>query len=287
MRDETDSSGTEETGDECVVTVVTVVRNDPAGLEKTARSVIAQEGISFEYIVRDGASTDDTLEVARRFGSSIDRIISEPDNGVYDAMNRCVALARGRFILFLNAGDRFVEPGSLKGFLESVPENTDFIIGHHIGIDDNGHRQERKAAPFSRTFSRLVAGDLDRQWLLDIPCHQATATRTKLLKQCPYDTRLTIAADHDRLFRGAADGANIVLKDMFVAEYRYGGLSGRRKWSAVCQRIETELRYTKAPVAVLRFNARLLAASVFRAVFRRRRRFSPPVKNTRRDENRD
>src|SRR6266576_3724586 len=89
-------------------TVVTINFNNAVGLDKTIRSVTEQSFSSKEYIVVDGGSTDESLALIDTYASKIDIILNEPDRGIYDAMNKGVALARGEWVLFLNSGDMFV-----------------------------------------------------------------------------------------------------------------------------------------------------------------------------------
>ncbi len=88
------------------ITVITVCLNSAAVIEPTLQSVLAQDYPHVEYLVMDGGSTDGTLEIVRRYGARIE-LVSEPDRGVYDAMNKAVRRARGEYLLFMNAGDVF------------------------------------------------------------------------------------------------------------------------------------------------------------------------------------
>lgn len=89
------------------VTVITVCRNCAAAIEATVRSVLAQDYPDLEYVVVDGASTDGTLEILGKYAARIATLASEPDRGVYDAMNKGIRLAKGDYLLFMNAGDVF------------------------------------------------------------------------------------------------------------------------------------------------------------------------------------
>ncbi|MEY4488264.1 MAG: hypothetical protein RIQ79_772, partial [Verrucomicrobiota bacterium] len=105
----------------CRVSVVTVCRNAGARLDATSASVAAQGRADCEWLVIDGASTDDTVPRAEHWRGRIAgpvRIVSEPDGGIYDAMNKGLRLARGEWVLFLNAGDGFADGDSLARLLE-------------------------------------------------------------------------------------------------------------------------------------------------------------------------
>lgn len=96
-----------------IVSVITVCFNAETTVGNALRSVAMQRGCTFEHIVIDGASTDTTLEIIRREGDHVSRIISEPDCGIYDAMNKGLRLGTGEVIGFLNADDRYADPDVL------------------------------------------------------------------------------------------------------------------------------------------------------------------------------
>ena len=91
-----------------------MVFNDPVGLESTIKSVVAQDFDGYEYLVIDGGSDKPTLDVIKRYSDKIDVVVSEPDSGIYDAMNKGINLAKCQWIQFLNAGDRYANESVLK-----------------------------------------------------------------------------------------------------------------------------------------------------------------------------
>ena len=112
------------------VTVITVCRNSEETLPDTLRSVAEQSLPGVEHIVVDGASTDATAEVVRRHGDHVAKFVSEPDHGIYDAMNKGLCLATGDLVAFLNADDRYADAGVLQRFARAVhAEGLDAIFG--------------------------------------------------------------------------------------------------------------------------------------------------------------
>jgi len=109
------------------ITVVTVCRNSAASIERTLQSVLAQDYADFEYVVVDGASADGTLEILHRHAGRIATLVSEPDRGVYDAMNKAVRLARGEYLLFMNAGDVFAAGDVLSA--AAAQADADVVYG--------------------------------------------------------------------------------------------------------------------------------------------------------------
>lgn len=95
------------------VSVITVTLNCGTTVERTIQSVLEQRGVDFEYIVVDGASSDDTLDILQRYKSQFAALVSEPDHGIYDAMNKAILLSNGGYLLFMNAGDIFADRQSL------------------------------------------------------------------------------------------------------------------------------------------------------------------------------
>ena len=133
-----------EAPDAIALSVVTVVRNDAAGLERTMASVAEQTRPGIEYIVVDGASTDGTLEAIRRRADLVDAWISEPDGGIYAAMNKGAAMASGDYVLFMNAGDRFYAAETVEKIFEPRPR-TELLWGDCV-IEKSGGGEEYDCA---------------------------------------------------------------------------------------------------------------------------------------------
>ena len=224
------------------VSVVTVVRNAAESIEMTMRNVATQDYPNLEYLVVDGRSTDGTIDLIKAHEVGVTRWVSEPDQGPYDAMNKAADLATGEYIIFMNAGDWFHGSDAVSRALRGAPADADFIIGHHIyrvsGLDEQLHR----AADFEETWSRLRAGDVDASWLQGIPGHQATLTRTALLRENRYDIGYRIAADHEFMYRMREQGARFHHCLEILAVYPAGGLSQRhqrtlfKEWLRIVQR---------------------------------------------------
>src|ERR1700761_5977921 len=89
------------------LSVITIVYNNVRDIERTMLSVLDQSYQNIEYIIVDGASTDGTLDIIKKYGNRIARLISEKDEGIYDAMNKGLAAATGDYVLFMNSGDEF------------------------------------------------------------------------------------------------------------------------------------------------------------------------------------
>jgi glycosyltransferase involved in cell wall biosynthesis len=200
------------------VTIITVVRNARATLERTILSVLAQRHPDLAYLIIDGSSTDGTLEVIRRHHSRL-RWLSEPDRGLYDAMNKGVGLVtdRGRYVMFLNGDDTFAADDAVARLLGGA-EGEDLVYGLLERHDEStGYRD-------------VVGGELPRRRLTYgmIP-HQALFCRRRVFDDLGgFDLRYRIAADYDWLTRAyARPGLSRRFVPVVVSVMKRGGLSDR------------------------------------------------------------
>ena len=181
----------EERRDTPLFTVVTVTWNAAAVLEPTLRSVEAQTCLDYEYLVVDGASSDDTLAMVEAANIANKRVVSEKDRGLYDAMNKAIALARGTFIIWLNAGDAFADADALELLRQLAQANpeADVLYGQTMLVDSTrtvvGLRH--LTAP-----ERLDAASFKRGMVV---CHQAFVARREVMPE--YDMQYRYSADYD------------------------------------------------------------------------------------------
>lgn len=171
--------------------VITVCYNAEATLEDTIQSVISQTYHHVEYIIVDGASKDRTMDIVNRYRDRIAVVVSEPDRGLYDAMNKGIRLATGDYLCFLNAGDSFHEDDTLQQMVHSIHtlQLPDVLYGETELVDHEGHflRMRRLQAPEHLTWKSFRQGML--------VCHQAFFPRRDLVM--PYDLRYRFSADFD------------------------------------------------------------------------------------------
>jgi glycosyltransferase involved in cell wall biosynthesis len=170
--------------------VITVCRNEALNIRATCESIVSQVFRDFEWIVVDGASTDGTLDILREYAGTIDVLISEPDSGIYDAMNRGAARATGEYLIFMNGGDCFASTAALQWASEAP--RVQLIYGDvYLGNADG---------PLETYPDVVDPGYMLRKM---IP-HQATFYERTLFEALGgYDESFKIAADYDlyaRLF---------------------------------------------------------------------------------------
>ena len=120
------------------ISIITVCFNASNCIESTIKSVLCQDYFNIEYIVIDGKSTDGTIEIINRYKTKIDVIISESDNGIYDAMNKGLELATGDFVNFLNSGDSFCAENTISYLVQNINNDTKIISGDFKIVKPNG-----------------------------------------------------------------------------------------------------------------------------------------------------
>ena len=189
-----------------VFSIITCTYNAESVLQRTLDSVLEQTYSHVEHIIVDGASTDATLDRVEAYKQKSDaedwchevRVKSEPDRGLYDAMNKGIQRATGQYVLFLNAGDTFPSADTLELVAESVGEGEEppaVLYGDTDVVDDEGSflRHRRLSPPRRLTWRSFMKGML--------VCHQAFYARTDLAKATPYDLHYRFSADVDWCIR--------------------------------------------------------------------------------------
>jgi glycosyltransferase involved in cell wall biosynthesis len=196
------------------VSVITVVKDNVDGIEQTIQSVLGQSYENLEYIVIDGASTDGTLDIIRRYENKIHKVVTEPDHGIFDAMNKGIDLVTDpeSYVIFANSGDRLFSPRSIE---EAVRKGrgADLVYGKMRLTDGDA----------SAVMGQEVElNDLAFQTL----CHPATFMRRRLFDSVgKFDTTFRIAADYDLIVRSFKQRVITRFVDEVVSEMQMGGMS--------------------------------------------------------------
>jgi len=125
-----------------VISIITINYNNAIGLEKTIKSVVSQTHKDFEYIIIDGNSTDRSKEIISKYKDNITSAISEPDSGVYNAMNKGIKTSKGDYLLFLNSGDILENNDVLKNVNKELKSGLDIYYGNLIFENNNSKRLE-------------------------------------------------------------------------------------------------------------------------------------------------
>ncbi len=169
--------------------IITVTWNAATVIAPTLQSVQRQTSSDYEMLIIDGVSTDGTLDIVRQASIAGLRIFSEPDNGLYDAMNKGIERARGQYLIFLNAGDTFAGDAVLARLAELARSNPGVIYGQTQLVDTMGNvvGDRHLMAPKRLTADSFLNGM--------VVCHQAFAVRRDLAPQ--YDLQYRYSADYD------------------------------------------------------------------------------------------
>lgn len=179
-----------------MITLVTVTFNAASTIERTLQSVAQQTYRDYEHLIIDGASKDNTVEIARKYNTTI---VSEPDKGLYDAMNKGLRLAKGDYVCFLNAGDKLHSADTLAK-VAAVAERTKVgvVYGDTDIVDDEGVkiRRRRLTPPKHLTWKSFREGML--------VCHQSFHINRDIAQ--PYDLSYRFSADFDWCIRCMKEG---------------------------------------------------------------------------------
>ena len=217
-----------------ILSVITVVYNNVSDIERTMLSVLSQTYAGTEYIVVDGLSNDGTLEVIRRYEDRIAKLISEKDEGIYDAMNKGLAAATGDYVIFMNSGDEFYATDTVAAVF-AAGDDADIYYGETEMIDANGQSlgQRRHKAPGQFTWRSFKFG-------MSVS-HQAIYIKRSLIE--PYDRRYQLSSDIDWIIRAAKKAKKIVNVKRYVAKYLVGGMSKKKHRQSLEERFDIMKRH--------------------------------------------
>lgn len=203
----------------CKFTIITVCYNAECHIEETIKSVLSQSYREFEYIIKDGQSADRTMELAHSLTDKDNRaiIIQGKDKGIYDAMNIAVSQAVGEYILFLNAGDKFVDEHVLQKVSDYIlQEDIDILYGDVIEVG-----QERSRL---RTYTEKNC----KMWYYSLGaclCHQAMFCKRKLFREKLFNLQYKVCADREWQMYHLKKGAKAKPLKLAVAEVLVEGFS--------------------------------------------------------------
>lgn len=195
------------------ISVITVCFNAEKILEETIKSVLGQTYCNLEYIIVDGGSNDGTLDVIRRYESNTAvRFVSEPDNGIYDAMNKGSLLAEGDYIQFLNAGDLLFDETVIERVAAQIEEiNADIVYGDIMYRYPDGSSNIRVYGQFCSSLFYYLLGDCVN--------HQAIFAKRTCFLQHKFNLTYQICADREWMIRLKKNGYDFKALNMIICEY--------------------------------------------------------------------
>ena len=218
--------------------IITITFNASAVIEPTLKSVIGQTYKNWEYLLIDGASTDDTVARAKASGIDFAHIVSEPDKGLYDAMNKGIKLATGDYLCFLNAGDAFHAPDTLEQIVATIANKEslpDVLYGETTEVDDNRNfvRMRRLQAPEKLEWTSFKQGML--------VCHQAFYARRDLVPY--YNLKYRLSSDVDWCINVMKRSQNMVNVGFTVVDYLQNGLSLQNHRASLMERFNVMCKH--------------------------------------------
>lgn len=236
MRDNLNHTNTKK------LSVITVTYNAEHTLERTLKSVREQTYPAIEHIIVDGNSNDGTVALIHRYENERLKWISEPDKGLYDAMNKGIKMATGDYLCFLNAGDTFYDTDTVQKIFASIDENhsPDILYGETAIVDDNGRflHMRRLQAPKNLTWKSFKHGM--------VVCHQAFIVKRELVE--PYDLSYRFSADFDWCIRMMKKAKNIYNTDLILVDYLNTGMTTANRKASLRERYRImEKHYGKVP----------------------------------------
>jgi glycosyltransferase involved in cell wall biosynthesis len=229
-----------------VFSVITVSFNSEDTIEETINSVLSQRDINYEYIIIDGKSTDKTYSIINKYSESIDKIISEKDNGLYDAMNKGIALSRGKYISIINSDDYYTNNHVLYDVMNVFSkENVDTVFGNIYYFN----KKNKNIITRAWEASQFNKGSFVKGWH---PPHPAFIVKKSLYDKIGvYNTNYKIVSDYDFMLRAfEINQISSYHIDNYLIAMREGGISTKNIFSRLLTLHELRLVLKKNGIRV-------------------------------------
>lgn len=227
--------------------IITVTYNAAEVITPTMESVKGQTCDDYEHLIIDGASTDDTVERATSLATVGTHISSEPDLGIYDAMNRGMGLAQGQYLIFLNAGDTFHSTETLQHIATAI-HNNDYpgiVYGQTMivaGADRHVVGKRHLTAPRKLTLDSFKNGML--------VCHQSMAVLRRIATS--YDLKYRFSADYEWVIKCLQHSRHNIYLDEVISDYLQEGMTTRNHRKSLIERYKIMCKYYGTVATTLR-----------------------------------
>jgi len=209
------------------ISIITVVYNGITVLEKTIKSVIKQTYDNIEYIIIDGGSTDDTVGVIKKYENKVSYWVSEPDKGIYDAMNKGINLATGQWINFMNAGDIFFDIDIVEKIVPLLDDNMLVVYGGTM-LDHGTYTSLRNDLDLSNMYYGQVLG------------HQSSFVDATYHKKNLFSLKYKIAGDYDFFLKTYVNNKTKFKRvSLVVAIFAMDGVSANNKITSALERVKS------------------------------------------------
>lgn len=206
------------------ISIITINYNNKKGLDKTIQSVMSQTQTDYEFIIIDGASTDGSSELIESYAEKLDYWISEPDSGVYNAMNKGIKIANGEFVIFMNSGDTFYSNSVLEKVNPLLGDEFDIYYGDNYKIKPNSKR--KKTYPEKLSFSFFYSSCIN---------HQSTFIRKQLFfDYFLYDENFKIVSDWEFfIYIICIENRPYKYLQMTICNYDFTGISSLKEYKVI------------------------------------------------------
>jgi len=225
---------------ETIITIATVCFNSKNTIKRTIKSVDEQDYKSIEHLFIDGASTDGTKQIIEQYRSFSKHeviLISEKDKGLYDAMNKAIRMARGEYIVFLNAGDKLHDPSTISKVISTIGNNKAGVVyGETDIVDNEGNfiQHRRLKAPETLTSKSFLNGML--------VCHQSFYANCEIAKRTLYNLNYRFSADVDwciRIMKEAeSEGLPMLNTNQVLTDYLSEGMTTKNHRASLIERFK-------------------------------------------------
>lgn len=196
------------------ISIITVCYNSEKTIEDTIKSVLSQDYADFEYLIIDGKSKDNTLSIINKYQDPRIKVISEKDNGLYDAMNKGIKLATGDIIGIINSDDILSNNKVFSTVINSFDNNTDIVYANVLYMNDD----------FTKTVRNYISGIKTADYWC--PAHPSMYVRKTIYdKLGTYNTKYSICSDYDFMVRCNVNNVRYKYVDEYFVKMRYGGTS--------------------------------------------------------------
>lgn len=217
--------------------IITICYNAADELERTIRNIDSQSFKSYEHVIIDGASKDRTIELLKASITPQRRYISEPDGGIYDAMNKGQGMANGDYLIFMNAGDCFYNSDTLEVYADVIKKNNypGIVYGQTILVDKSGHRvgYRHLQAPERLTLKSFANGML--------VCHQAMAVLRRIAPL--YNLKYRFSADYEWVIKCLQHSKNNIYVGQVTCNYLSEGATTAHRGRSLYERFKIMCRY--------------------------------------------
>lgn len=218
--------------------IITITYNASQWLERTVLSVLSQSYANIEYIIIDGASTDGTVDIIKQYASGLSYWVSEPDKGLYDAMNKGLKQATGDYVWFINAGDTLSTSDTVQRMATVLGKKKrlpDVVYGETMIVDGEGKSlgMRRLKAPEKLTWKSFRMGML--------VCHQSFISKREIAPL--YNTEYQLTADFDWCIQCLKRAERVYNTHMILSNFLEAGMSSTQRKASLKERYQVMCKY--------------------------------------------